>query len=95
MKKLFCILGLACLSGNLLASELPEQCQQFFNQAESLLDRASEKPGVHPNLLRIRLQISTSKTQITKLDYDTQVKSCDLGLAKLNYIQHQDNSAVE
>lgn len=80
------------ISPNVFADEIgvPVPCQRLFNEAEALVSNAEKQPGTHPNLAEIREKFNTSKAQILQLERELQIKSCYVGLAKLNETNHSD-----
>lgn len=92
MKLFKLLLGSALLVGSVSTAfaaptsidNIPVQCQKLFDEADMLVSDAAKQPGTHPNLAQIRAKLNASKAQILKLERATQIKSCGLGLAKLN-----------
>ncbi len=73
---------------------IPAQCQKLFEKADVLVDGAMKQPGTHPNLADIRAKLDTSKALILSLEPSVQIKSCDLGLAKLNLVNKDTESLL-
>ncbi|QEH09493.1 hypothetical protein FWK45_01390 [Histophilus somni] len=66
------------------ANTLPEQCQKLFKETENLIAEAEKQPGTHVQLAKIKSKLKQSKQQILAMEHDIQIKSCDIGLAKLH-----------
>lgn len=66
------------------ANTLPEQCQKLFKETENLIAEAEKQPGTHVQLAKIKSKLKQSKQQILDMEHDIQIKSCDIGLAKLH-----------
>lgn len=69
---------------------IPQQCQKLFKETEKLISQAEKQPGTHTQLNKIKSKLKQSKKQILEMELATQIKSCDVALAKLTSIQ-QDN----
>lgn len=69
---------------NAQANTLPEQCQKLFKETENLITEAEKQPGTHIQLSKIKSKLNQSKQQILTMERDVQIKSCDVGLAKLH-----------
>ena len=60
------------------------------NAAENSAKKSSEKqPGTHTQVNKIRSKLNQSKQQILEMELATQIKSCDVALAKLNSMKQQ------
>ncbi|WP_235817184.1 DUF5339 domain-containing protein [Canicola haemoglobinophilus] len=69
---------------NAQANTLPEQCQELFKETENLITEAEKQLGTHIQLSKIKSKLNQSKQQILAMERDIQIKSCDVGLAKLH-----------
>lgn len=69
--------------------EIPQQCKDLFSEAENLIAEAEKQPGTHPQVNKIRSKLNQSKKQILEMELATQIKSCDVALAKLNSMKQQ------
>lgn len=67
---------------------LPEQCAQLFKETESLIAQAEKQPGTHTQVSKIKSKLNQSKRQILEMELATQLKSCNIGLAKLNSMKN-------
>ncbi|BFU60154.1 MULTISPECIES: DUF5339 domain-containing protein [Rodentibacter] len=67
---------------------LPEQCAQLFKETETLIAQAEKQPGTHPQVSKIKNKLNQSKKQILEMELATQLKSCNIGLAKLNNMKN-------
>lgn len=63
---------------------LPEQCAQLFKETENLIAQAEKQPGTHTQVSKIKNKLNQSKKQILAMELATQLKSCNVGLARLN-----------
>lgn len=63
---------------------VPEQCAQLFKETENLIAQAEKQPGTHTQVNQIKSKLNQSKKQILQMELATQLKSCNIGLAKLN-----------
>ncbi|MFZ7283437.1 DUF5339 domain-containing protein [Avibacterium avium] len=71
---------------------VPKQCEKLFTATEKLISQAEKQPGTHTQLNKIKSKLKQSKKQILEMELATQIKSCDVALAKLTSIQQdQDN----
>lgn len=68
---------------NNTVAALPQQCEQLFKATESLIAEAEKQPGTHTQLNKIKSKLNQSKQQILEMELATQIKSCDVGLARL------------
>ncbi|EEX51061.1 Uncharacterised protein [Pasteurella multocida] len=68
---------------------VPQQCEKLFKETENLIAEAEKQPGTHTQVSKIKSKLNQSKQQILEMELATQIKSCDLGLAKLNNLKHQ------
>lgn len=85
------LVGLSTLStAKAVDVKLPIQCEKLFTETEKLIAEAEKQPGTHTQLSKIKSKLNQSKQQILEMELATQVKSCDLGLAKLNAKQQPD-----
>ena len=91
MKKTFLILTafFSVISPTVLAvpNSVPQQCEQLFKETESLINQAERQPGTHIQVNKIKSKLNQSKQQILQMELATQLKSCELGLAKLNNLK--------
>ena len=71
------------------SSEMPQQCKDLFNETENLIAEAEKQPGTHTQVNKIRSKLNQSKQQILEMELATQIKSCDVALAKLNSMKQQ------
>ncbi|EHB91076.1 recombinase XerD [Aggregatibacter aphrophilus] len=71
------------------AVEMPKQCKDLFSETENLIAEAEKQPGTHPQVNKIRSKLNQSKKQILEMELATQIKSCDVALAKLNSMKQQ------
>ena len=63
---------------------LPQQCEQLFKETENLIAQAEKQPGTHTQVSKIKNKLNQSKQQILEMELATQLKSCNIGLAKLS-----------
>ena len=91
MKKTFLILTafFSVISPTVLAvpNSVPQQCEQLFKETESLINQAERQPGTHIQVNKIKSKLNQSKQQILQMELSTQLKSCELGLAKLSNLK--------
>ena len=91
MKKTFLILTafFSVISPTVLAvpNSIPQQCEQLFKETESLINQAERQPGTHIQVNKIKSKLNQSKQQILQMELATQLKSCELGLAKLSNLK--------
>ena len=91
MKKTFLILTafFCVISPTVLAvpNSVPQQCEQLFKETESLINQAERQPGTHIQVNKIKSKLNQSKQQILQMELATQLKSCELGLAKLSNLK--------
>ena len=91
MKKTFLILTafFSVISPTVLAvpNSVPQQCEQLFKETESLINQAERQPGTHIQENKIKSKLNQSKQQILQMELATQLKSCELGLAKLSNLK--------
>ena len=91
MKKTFLILTVlfSVVSPSVLAApnSVPQQCEQLFKETESLINQAERQPGTHIQVNKIKSKLNQSKQQILQMELATQLKSCELGLAKLSNLK--------
>ena len=91
MKKTFLILTalFSVISPTVLAvpNSVPQQCEQLFKETESLINQAERQPGTHIQVNKIKSKLNQSKQQILQMELATQLKSCELGLAKLSNLK--------
>ncbi|AOF52515.1 recombinase XerD [Rodentibacter caecimuris] len=66
------------------SNEMLPQCAQLFKEAENLIIQAEKQPGTHTQVSKIKNKLNQSKKQILEMELATQLKSCNVGLAKLN-----------
>ena len=66
------------------ADAMPEECAKLFKETESLIAQAEKQPGTHTQVSKIKSKLNQSKKQILEMELATQLKSCNVGLAKLN-----------
>ena len=62
---------------------LPQQCEKLFKETENLIAEAEKQPGTHTQLRKIKSKLNQSKQQILEMELATQIRRCDIGLAKL------------
>ena len=91
MKKTFLILTafFSVISPTVLAvpNSVPQQCEQLFKETESLINQAERQPGTHIQVNKIKSKLNQCKQQILQMELATQLKSCELGLAKLSNLK--------
>ncbi|WP_308566946.1 DUF5339 domain-containing protein [uncultured Haemophilus sp.] len=91
MKKTFLILTafFSVISPTVLAvpNSIPQQCEQLFKETDSLINQAERQPGTHIQVNKIKSKLNQSKQQILQMELATQLKSCELGLAKLSNLK--------
>ena len=91
MKKTFLILTafFSVISPPVLAvpNSVPQQCEQLFKETESLINQAERQPGTHIQVNKIKSKLNQSKQKILQMELATQLKSCELGLAKLSNLK--------
>ena len=91
MKKTFLILTafFSVISPTVLAvpNSVPQQCEQLFKETESLINQAERQPGTHIQVNKIKSKLNQSKQKILQMELATQLKSCELGLAKLSNLK--------
>ena len=91
MKKTFLILTafFSVISPTVLAvpNSVPQQCEQLFKETESLINQAERQPGTHIQVSKIKSKLNQSIQQILQMELATQLKSCELGLAKLSNLK--------
>ncbi|MBN6065817.1 DUF5339 domain-containing protein [Aggregatibacter actinomycetemcomitans] len=71
------------------AVEMPKQCKDLFSETENLIAEAERQPGTHTQVNKIRSKLNQSKKQILEMELATQIKSCDVALAKLTSMKQQ------
>ncbi|MBN6070479.1 DUF5339 domain-containing protein [Aggregatibacter actinomycetemcomitans] len=71
------------------AVEMPKQCKDLFSEAENLIAEAERQPGTHTQVNKIRSKLNQSKKQILEMELATQIKSCNVALAKLTSMKQQ------
>ncbi|PJG83483.1 DUF5339 domain-containing protein [Caviibacterium pharyngocola] len=69
---------------------MPQQCEKLFKQTENLIAEAEKQPGTHTQLNKIKSKLKQSKQQILEMELATQIKSCDVGLARLSSKQQEN-----
>ncbi|OOF37734.1 DUF5339 domain-containing protein [Rodentibacter heidelbergensis] len=67
---------------------LPQQCAQLFKETENLIAQAEKQPGTHTQVSKIKNKLNQSKKQILEMELATQLKSCNIGLARLNNMKN-------
>ena len=91
MKKftLFFTARLCLFSTPVLAesNSMPKQCEQLFKETENLIAQAEKQPGTHIQVNKIKSKLNQSKQQILQMELATQLKSCEVGLAKLSNLK--------
>ncbi len=90
MKKTFLILTAlfsAVSSSTFASSMIPQQCEQLFKETENLIAQAEKQPGTHTQVGKIKNKLNQSKQQILQMELATQLKSCEVGLAKLSNLK--------
>ena len=58
----------------------------------NLIAEAEKQPGTHPQVNKIRSKLNQSKKQILEMELATQIKSCDVAMAKLNSMKQQQQT---
>ncbi|OOF50474.1 hypothetical protein BKK54_05145 [Rodentibacter genomosp. 1] len=71
-----------------ISTFLPKQCVQLFKETESLIAQAEKQPGTHTQVNKIKSKLNQSKKQILEMELATQLKSCDIGLARLTNMKN-------
>lgn len=66
---------------------MPKQCEQLFKETENLIAQAEKQPGTHIQVNKIKSKLNQSKQQILQMELATQLKSCEVGLAKLSHLK--------
>ena len=66
---------------------MPKQCEQLFKETENLIAQAEKQPGTHIQVNKIKSKLNQSKQQILQMELATQIKSCEVGLAKLSNLK--------
>lgn len=66
---------------------MPKQCEQLFKETENLIAQAEKQPGTHIQVNKIKSKLNQSKQQILQMELATQLKSCEVGLAKLSNLK--------
>ncbi|HHF3656115.1 TPA: DUF5339 domain-containing protein, partial [Haemophilus influenzae] len=66
---------------------IPKQCEQLFKETENLIAQAEKQPGTHIQVNKIKSKLNQSKQQILQMELATQLKSCEVGLAKLSNLK--------
>ncbi|MCK9003374.1 DUF5339 domain-containing protein [Haemophilus influenzae] len=78
--------ALLCLFSTSVLAE-PKQCEQLFKETENLIAQAEKQPGTHIQVNKIKSKLNQSKQQILQMELATQLKSCEVGLAKLSNLK--------
>lgn len=73
-------------------ANVPQQCKDLFSETENLIAEAEKQPGTHPQVNKIRSKLNQSKKQILEMELATQIKSCDVAMAKLNSMKQQQQT---
>lgn len=81
----------ASFSATANSAVIPEQCQKLFKETENLIAEAEKQPGTHVQLKKIKSKLNQSKQQILEMEVATQIKSCDIALAKLTSKQNAND----
>ena len=81
---LFSAVSFSAIAAPQAKEALPEQCAQLFKETENLIAQAEKQPGTHTQVSKIKSKLNQSKKQILEMELATQLKSCNVGLAKLN-----------
>ncbi|HHF3684846.1 TPA: DUF5339 domain-containing protein, partial [Haemophilus influenzae] len=82
--------ALLCLFSTSVLAEsnlIPKQCEQLFKETENLIAQAEKQPGTHIQVNKIKSKLNQSKQQILQMELATQLKSCEVGLAKLSNLK--------
>ena len=90
MKKSRFFTALLCLFSTSVLAEsnlIPKQCEQLFKETENLIAQAEKQPGTHIQVNKIKSKLNQSKQQILQMELATQLKSCEVGLAKLSNLK--------
>lgn len=66
---------------------MPKQCEQLFKETENLIAQAEKQPGTHIQVNKIKSKLNQSKQQILQMELATQLRSCEVGLAKLSNLK--------
>ena len=61
--------------------------KQLFKETENLIAQAEKQPGTHTQVGKIKNKLNQSKQQILQMELATQLKSCEVGLAKLSNLK--------
>ncbi|OOF38291.1 recombinase XerD [Rodentibacter rarus] len=86
---LFSTVSFSVFSTPLKTNEaLPEQCVQLFKETENLIAQAEKQPGTHTQVSKIKNKLNQSKKQILEMEFATQLKSCNIGLARFNNMKN-------
>ncbi|HHF5507498.1 TPA: DUF5339 domain-containing protein [Haemophilus influenzae] len=83
-------MALLCLFSTSVLAEsnlIPKQCEQLFKETENLIAQAEKQPGTHIQVNKIKSKLNQSKQQILQMELATQLKSCEVGLAKLSNLK--------
>nr|WP_314741587.1 DUF5339 domain-containing protein [uncultured Haemophilus sp.] len=69
--------------------KLPQECQNMFSVADTLIKDAEKQPGTHTQVKRLKNQLSESKKQLLAMETTLQQKSCTKGLSALNTLKEK------
>ena len=72
------------------AQNIPQECKTLFTETENLIAQAEKQPGTHTQVSKIKSKLKQSKQHILEMELATQIKSCNVGLAKLNILKQQE-----
>ncbi|WP_373603810.1 DUF5339 domain-containing protein [Aggregatibacter sp. HMT-949] len=81
---LFSMVSFSTIAATPEKNMLPQQCEQLFKETENLIAQAEKQPGTHTQVSKIKNKLNQSKQQILEMELATQLKSCNIGLAKLS-----------
>ncbi|OOF87021.1 DUF5339 domain-containing protein [Rodentibacter ratti] len=85
---LFSAVSFSAIAAPHKSNEILPQCAQLFKETENLIIQAEKQPGTHTQVSKIKNKLNQSKKQILEMELATQLKSCNLGLAKLNSMKN-------
>ena len=81
---LFSMVSFSTIAATAEKNMLPQQCEQLFKETENLIAQAEKQPGTHTQVSKIKNKLNQSNQQILEMELATQLKSCNIGLAKLS-----------
>lgn len=59
---------------------IPAECQQMFNDIDTLFTEAEKQPGTHVQVKQMKSELVKTKEEISKLTPDVQQPLCEKGL---------------